>query len=162
MSTQPGPAGPERWETPDEREARLAWERGGTSFLPSGRRFADRVVTLVLLIAGAVLTLVIGVVAVVALIAGTAGCDAAAGCSPGGMLGGAALTVGGAFVVGVATVSVSILAWIRKRSSWWIAAIGFVLATCCVVGGGVVWAAAADHARRDGQVTIQPYPLPGT
>jgi hypothetical protein len=137
----PGP-GP---ESASEREARLAWQQGGSSLLPTPARLADRIVTVLLLAFGALLTILIGIVAVVSVITAGASCDAARGCSPGAMIGGGALAVGGAFLIGVATVVLSITAWLRRRSSWWIAAIGFVLATGCVVGGGVVFAHAADQ-----------------
>jgi hypothetical protein len=140
------------WETPGsrpesaaDREARVAWQQGGSSLLPTPARLADRIVTVMLLAFGALLTVLIGIVAVISVIAGTANCEAARGCSPGAMIGGGALAVGGAFVIGVATVVLSVAAWLRRRSSWWIAAIGFVLATGCVVGGGVVFANAADQ-----------------
>lgn len=141
-----------RWESPAERDARQAWERGGTTLFPAGR-MADRISTILLLAFGAVLTIIIGIVAVIAVIAAVAACDAGTGCSPGGSIGSAALAVGGAFVIGVATVVLSIGAWIRRRSSWWIAATGFVLATVCVVWGGVLFAQAADGPAAPGTST---------
>lgn len=143
-----GPGGPhgapeQRWESPADREARLAWERGGTTLFPAGA-MADRIVTILLLAFGAVLTIVVFIAGIIALVTAIGGCHAAAGCSPGGVIGGTALAVGGAFIVGVATVVAAIGAWVRRRSSWWIAAAGFVLATVLVVWGGVVFAQAAD------------------
>jgi hypothetical protein len=149
----PGPdhpgQGEQHWESPAERDARVAWERGSTTLFPAGR-MADRISTILLLAFGAVLTILVGVVGAVALVSGVAACDSSAGCSPGAMIGSTALAVGGAFVVGVATVVLSIGAWIRRRPSWWIAATGFVLATLCVVWGGVLFAQAADHGPANG------------
>lgn len=123
---------------------RAAWERGGTTLFPAAR-LADRISTVLLLAFGAVLTAVTAVVGIVAVISATATCDATTGCSPGTYFGGAAIAAGGAFVIGVATVVLAIGAWIRRRSSWWIAAIGFVLAIACVTWGGIVFAGAADE-----------------
>lgn len=148
----PGTAGTQHWESPADRDARLAWERGGSTLFPAGR-MADRISTVLLLAFGAVLTVLIGIVGAVALVSGTAACHSSTGCTPGPMIGAAALAVGGAFVIGVATVVLSIGAWVRRRTSWWIAATGFVLATVCVVWGGVLFAQAADHGAvgsRDG------------
>ncbi|KQO63404.1 DUF6264 family protein [Curtobacterium sp. Leaf261] len=156
-----GPLRPASWETATDREARVAWEQGGTSLLPSGRRFADRVITVVLLAAGALLTIIVGIITVIALLVQVAACDSSIGCSPGGMLGGAAIIVGGSFVVGVATIVTVIGVWIRRRPTWWIATLGLVLTLACIVGGGIVYSAASETAR-SGQVTIQPYPLPGS
>ncbi len=122
---------------------RSAWERGGTTLFPAGR-VADRVSTVLLLVFGAVMTVVTAVVGTIAVVSATAACDAATGCSPGGYLGGAAIAVGGSFVIGVATVVLAVGAWLRRRSSWWIAAVGFVLAIACIAWGGVVFADAAD------------------
>lgn len=136
------------WSAPEPGSAPAqpsAWERGGTTLFPAGR-LADRISTVLLLSAGALLTVLTAIVAVIATISATATCDAAAGCTPGAYFGGAALAVGGAFVVGVATVVLAVGAWIRRRTSWWIAAIGFVLAIACVTWGGVVFAGAADSA----------------
>jgi hypothetical protein len=144
MSWAPPPAGPGP-ESASEREARLAWQQGGSSLLPTPARLADRIVTVMLLAFGALLTIFIGIVAVISVIAAGTSCDPARGCSPGGMIGGGALAVGGAFLIGVATVVLAVAAWLRRRSSWWIAAIGFVLATGCVVGGGVVFAHSVDQ-----------------
>ncbi|WP_349774916.1 DUF6264 family protein [Curtobacterium sp. MCLR17_036] len=132
----PGPAGPTDAE-------RAAWERGGSTLFPAGK-LADRISTVLLLAAGAVLTAVAAVVAIVAVASATASCDAAAGCTPGGYFTGAGIAVGGSFVVGVATVVLAIAAWVRRRTSWWIAAIGFVLAIAIVTVGGVVFAHAVD------------------
>ncbi len=134
----------------DEQRA-AAWERGGTTLFPAGR-VADRVTTILLLAFGAVMTVVTAVVGVVAVISATATCDAATGCSPGGYLGGTAIAVGGAFVVGVVTVVLAIGAWLRRRTSWWIAAVGFVLAVACITWGGVVFAQAADHGTASSSV----------
>ncbi|MDK8173235.1 DUF6264 family protein [Curtobacterium citreum] len=142
---------------PHDRDARqrAEWARGGTTLFPAGR-IADRVSTVLLLVFGAVMTLVTAVVGIVALVSATAGCDAATGCSPGGYLGGTAIAVGGAFVVGVATVVLTIGAWLRRRSSWWIAAIGFVLAIAVITWGGVVFADAADGVGTAGTATAAP------
>ncbi len=129
--------------SPSEQQRAAAWERGGTTLFPAGR-IADRVSTVLLLVFGAVMTVVAAVVGVIAVVSATATCDAAAGCSPGRYLGGAAIAVGGAFLVGVVTVVLAIGAWLRRRTSWWIAAVGFVLAVACITLGGVVFAQAAD------------------
>jgi hypothetical protein len=125
------------------------WERGGTTLFPPGK-LADRISTVLLLAFGAILTIVVAIIAVIATISATATCDAAAGCSPGAYFGGSALAVGGAFVIGVATVVLAIGAWIRRRTSWWIAAVGFVLAVACITWGGVVFAGAADDGASTG------------
>lgn len=140
------------WSAPDPTPGRptaAEWQRGATTLFPPGR-IADRISTVLLLVAGALLTVVTAVVAVVAVVSATANCDAAAGCVPGGYIGGAALAVGGAFVVGVATVVLAVGAWVRRRTSWWIAAVGFVLAVAVVTWGGVVFAGAADGAPTSG------------
>ncbi|MCJ1714424.1 DUF6264 family protein [Curtobacterium sp. VKM Ac-2922] len=139
------------WSAPEPspQSSPSAWERGGTTLFPPGK-LADRISTVLLLVFGALLTVVAAVVAVIATISATASCDAAAGCSPGGFFGGAAIAVGGAFVIGVATVVLAVGAWIRRRRSWWIAAIGFVLAVACITWGGVVFAGAADGAASTG------------
>ncbi|PCN46625.1 hypothetical protein Csp2054_16130 [Curtobacterium sp. 'Ferrero'] len=129
---------------PHEQQRAAAWERGGTTLFPAGR-IADRVSTVLLLAFGAVMTIVTAVVGVIAIVSATASCDAASGCTPGGFLGGTAIAVGGSFVIGVVTVVLAIGAWLRRRSSWWIAAVGFVLAVACIAWGGVVFAQAADH-----------------
>lgn len=137
------PGGPPQ-SSPDPRDPqRGAWERGGTTLFPPAK-LADRISTVLLLAFGAVMTIVTAVVGIIAVVSATATCDATSGCTPGGYLGGAAIAVGGAFVVGVATLVLSIGAWIRRRSSWWIAAIGFVLAIVVIAWGGVVFADAAD------------------
>ncbi|KQS10676.1 DUF6264 family protein [Curtobacterium sp. MCLR17_007] len=135
------------WSAPEPgpQSSPSQWERGGTTLFPAGR-LADRISTVLLLSAGALLTILAAIVAVIATISATATCNAAAGCTPGAYFGGAAIAVGGAFVVGVATVVLAIGAWIRRRTSWWIAAVGFVLAIACVTWGGVVFADAADSA----------------
>ncbi|WIB67010.1 DUF6264 family protein [Curtobacterium sp. MCBD17_035] len=129
-------------ETQAEREARIAWEQGGTSLIPPVGRIADRVVTVLLLAATGVMTIVTAVIALVAVLASAPRCHPASGCSTGALVGGGALAAGGAFVVGVAALVLAVWAWIRRRSSWWIAAIGFVVAIGCVVGGGVLSASA--------------------
>lgn len=133
------------WSAPEpgSQPTPSQWERGATTLFPPGR-LADRISTVLLLVFGALLTIVVAVVAIVATISATATCDAAAGCSPGAYVGGSAIAVGGAFVIGVATVVLAIGAWVRRRSSWWIAAIGFVLAVACITWGGVVFASSAD------------------
>lgn len=129
-------------QSPTDAE-RAAWERGGTTLFPAGK-LADRITTVLLLAFGAVMTIVTAVVGLIAVISATAGCDAAQGCSPGGYIGGTALAVGGSFVIGVASVVLAIGAWIRRRTSWWIAAVGFVLALACITWGGALFAQAAD------------------
>ena len=136
---------------------RAEWVRGGTTLFPAGR-IADRVSTVLLLAAGALLTVLAVVIGIIAVASATAGCDAAAGCSPGRFLGGAAIAAGGSFVIGVATVVLAVGAWVRRRSSWWIAALGFVLAIVVVTWGGVVFAEATDQATGAGQVTALPLP----
>lgn len=140
---------PEPGSSSPQSSSSSQWEHGGTTLFPAGK-LADRISTVLLLSAGALLTILAAIVAVIATISATATCNAAAGCSPGGYFGGAALAVGGAFVVGVATVVLAIGAWIRRRTSWWIAAVGFVLAIACVTWGGVVFAGAADSAPASG------------
>jgi lysylphosphatidylglycerol synthetase-like protein (DUF2156 family) len=142
------------WSAPDpasrpDAEAAAAWARGGSTLFPPGK-LADRISTVLLLVFGAVLTVVSAIVAVVAIASATASCDAAAGCTPGGWFGGAAIAVGGAFVIGVATVVLSVGAWVRRRTSWWIAAIGFVLAIVCITIGGVVFVQASDGGAATG------------
>ncbi|WP_420368828.1 DUF6264 family protein [Curtobacterium sp. L1-20] len=122
---------------------RAAWEQGGTTLFPAAK-VADRVSTVLLLAFGTVMTVVTAVVGIIAVASATATCDASRGCSPGAYFGGAAIAVGGAFVIGVATAVLAIGAWVRRRSSWWIAAVGFVLAIACIVWGGVVFAGAVD------------------
>ncbi|MFJ4219636.1 DUF6264 family protein [Curtobacterium sp. DN_7.5] len=134
-----GPPAP----TPGEQQRAATWERGGTTLFPAGR-IADRVSTVLLLAFGALMTVVAAVVGVIAVVSATVSCDAAAGCTPGGYVGGVAIAVGGSFVVGVLTVVLAVRAWLRRRSSWWIAAIGFVLAVACLTWGGVVFTQAAD------------------
>lgn len=134
-----GPPAP----SPTDQQRAAAWERGGTTLFPAGR-VADRVSTVLLLAFGAVMTLAAAVVGVIAVVAATSACDAASGCTPGGFLGGAAIAVGGSFVVGVLTVVLAVRAWLRRRTSWWIAAVGFVLAVGCLAWGGVVFTQAAD------------------
>jgi len=138
------PGGPPQ-SSPSDRDARqrAEWERGGTTLFPAGR-LADRISTVLLLAFGAVMTVVTAVVGIVAVASATASCDASAGCTPGGYVAGAAIAVGGSFVVGVATIVLAIGAWIRRRTSWWIAAVGFVLAIVCITWGGVVFADAVD------------------
>jgi hypothetical protein len=126
-------------------QSATAWEQDGSSLLPSPARAADRITTILLLAFGALMTIVAALVTFFSLIGGIASCDASRGCSPGEMIGGAALGVGGAFVIGVATVVLSIGAWLRRRSSWWIAAIGFVLAVGLLVWGGVLFADAVTN-----------------
>ncbi|ROS77298.1 hypothetical protein EDF24_0045 [Curtobacterium sp. PhB130] len=135
---EPGPT-----SGPPPSQSQSQWERGGSTLFPPGR-LADRISTVLLLAFGAILVIVVAIVALIATISATATCDAATGCSPGGYIGGASLAVGGAFVIGVATVVLAIGAWIRRRTSWWIAAVGFLLAVACITWGGVVFAGAAD------------------
>jgi hypothetical protein len=127
--------------TAAEREA---WERGATTLFPAGK-LADRVTTVLLLAAGAVLTAVAAVVGIVAVASATAGCGADGGCTPGASIGGVALAVGGAFVVGVLTLVLAVRAWLRRRTSWWIAAVGFVVAVGVVTWGTVLFVQAADQ-----------------
>jgi len=147
QSSPQGPSGAER----------AAWERGGTTLFPAGR-VADRVSTVLLLVFGTLLTVLTAVIAVIVVASATAGCDAASGCSPGRFLGGAAVAVGGSFVIGVATVVLAIGAWVRRRSSWWIAAIGFVLAIAVVTWGGILFAEATDAGAVAGPVSALQLP----
>ncbi|WFR67140.1 DUF6264 family protein [Curtobacterium flaccumfaciens] len=138
------PGGPPQSSPSGPSDAqRAAWERGGATLFPPGR-LADRISTVLLLAFGAVMTIITAIVGIIAVISATATCDAATGCSPGGYIGGTAIAVGGSFVIGVATVVLAIGAWIRRKSSWWIAALGFVLAIGLITWGGVVFAGAAD------------------
>jgi uncharacterized BrkB/YihY/UPF0761 family membrane protein len=141
------------WSAPDPAhrpdDAAAAWARGGSTLFPRGK-LADRISTVLLLVFGALLTVVTAIVAVVAIASATASCDAAAGCTPGGWFGGAAIAVGGAFVIGVATVVLSVGAWVRRRTSWWIAAVGFVLAIVCITVGTVMFVDASDDAAATG------------
>ncbi|MGY2900696.1 lysylphosphatidylglycerol synthetase-like protein (DUF2156 family) [Curtobacterium sp. PvP017] len=137
------PGGPPQSSPGSQDPQRAAWERGGTTLFPPAK-LADRISTVLLLAFGAVMTIVTAVVGIIAVISATATCDASAGCTPGGYIGGTAIAVGGAFVIGVATIVLAIGAWIRRKSSWWIAAIGFVLAIGVIAWGGVVFANAAD------------------
>ena len=140
-SNVPGPP-PQSSSGPTDAQ-RAAWERGGTTLFPPAK-LADRISTVLLLVFGAVMTAITAVVGIIAVASATTSCDASAGCSPGGYFGGAAIAVGGAFVIGVATIVLSIGAWIRRKPSWWIAAIGFVLAIVVIAWGGVVFANAVD------------------
>ncbi|MBT2504044.1 DUF6264 family protein [Curtobacterium sp. ISL-83] len=135
------PGGPPQ-HTPSDAERR-AWEQGGTTLFPAAK-LADRITTVLLLAFGAIMTVITAVVGIIAILSATANCDASAGCTPGGYFGGAAIAIGGSFVIGVATIVLAVGAWIRRRSSWWIAAIGFVLAIGVISWGGVVFAQAAD------------------
>ncbi|ROP72136.1 DUF6264 family protein [Curtobacterium sp. PhB115] len=136
--------GPPPQSSPGPTDAqRSAWERGGTTLFPPAK-LADRISTVLLLAFGAVMTIVTTIVGIIAVISATASCDASAGCTPGGYFTGAGIAVGGAFVIGVATIVLAIGAWIRRRTSWWIAALGFVLAIACITWGGVVFANAVD------------------
>jgi hypothetical protein len=138
------PGGPPQHSPSDPTGAqRAAWEQGGSTLFPAGK-LADRISTVLLLAFGAIMTIVTAIVGIIAVISATATCDAAQGCSPGAYFGGTAIAVGGAFVIGVATTVLAIGAWIRRRSSWWIAAIGFVLAIGVITWGGVVFAGAED------------------
>lgn len=138
------PGGPPQSSPSGSTDAqRTAWEQGGTTLFPAAK-LADRISTVLLLAFGTVMTVVTTIVGIIAVISATATCDASTGCSPGAYFGGAAIAVGGAFVIGVATVVLAIGAWVRRRSSWWIAAIGFVLAIACITWGGIVFAGAAD------------------
>ncbi|PYY32909.1 hypothetical protein DEJ16_15100 [Curtobacterium sp. MCJR17_055] len=123
---------------------RVAWEQGATSLFPPAK-IADRVSTVLLLAAGAVLTAIAAVAGVIAVASTTASCGADDGCSPGGTVGGAAIAVGGAFVIGVVTLVFAIRAWIRRRTSWWIAGIGFVLTVAVVTWGTVLVVQALDE-----------------
>ena len=140
-SNVPGP--PQQPSSAPTDAQRAAWERGGTTLFPPAK-LADRISTVLLLVFGAVMTAITAVVGIIAVASATTSCDASAGCSPGGYFGGAAIAVGGAFVIGVATIVLSIGAWIRRKPSWWIAAIGFVLAIVVIAWGGVVFGNAVD------------------
>ena len=137
------PGGPPQSSPGPQDPQRAAWERSGTTLFPPAK-LADRISTVLLLVFGAVMTAITAVVGIIAVASATTSCDASAGCSPGGYFGGAAIAVGGAFVIGVATIVLSIGAWIRRKPSWWIAAIGFVLAIVVIAWGGVVFANAVD------------------
>ncbi|PZE69508.1 DUF6264 family protein [Curtobacterium sp. MCBD17_021] len=123
---------------------RIAWEQGASSLFPPGK-IADRVSTVLLLAAGAVLTAIAAVTGVIAVATTTTSCGAAGDCSPGGTIAGAAIAVGGAFVIGVVTLVFAIGAWIRRRTSWWIAGIGFVLTVAVVTWGTVLFVQALDE-----------------
>lgn len=144
------PGGPPQSSPSDAQRAE--WERGGTTLFPPGK-LADRISTVLLLAFGAVMTIITAIVGIIAVISATATCDAGTGCSPGAYIGGTAIAVGGSFVIGVAAVVLAIGAWIRRRSSWWIAAVGFVLAVACITWGGVVFAGAADGETASSSVT---------
>ncbi|MBF4588155.1 DUF6264 family protein [Curtobacterium sp. VKM Ac-2887] len=146
------PGGPPQSSPGPQDPQRAAWERSGTTLFPPAK-LADRISTVLLLAFGAVMTIVTAVVGIIAVISATATCDASAGCSPGGYIGGTAIAVGGAFVIGVATVVLAIGAWIRRKSSWWIAAVGFVLAIAVITWGGVVFANAADDETASSSVS---------
>ncbi|MFJ3322247.1 DUF6264 family protein [Curtobacterium sp. NPDC086286] len=147
------PGGPPQSSPSDPTGAqRATWEQGGSTLFPPGK-LADRISTVLLLAFGAVMTVGTAVVGIIAVISATATCDAATGCTPGGYIGGTAIAVGGAFVIGVATIVLSIGAWIRRRTSWWIAAIGFVLAIVVITWGGVVFAGAADGGSASSSVS---------
>ncbi|PZE59735.1 hypothetical protein DEJ24_07420 [Curtobacterium sp. MCPF17_001] len=148
-SNVPG-TGPQRHSEAE----RVAWEQGATSLFPPGR-IADRVSTVLLLAAGAVLTVVAAVAGVIAVASAATSCGSSGvSCAPGGFIGGAVLAVGGAFVVGVVTLVFAVRAWIRRRTSWWIAGIGFVLTVAVVTWGTVLFAQALDQqdSGRDGGV----------
>ncbi|TSD10184.1 DUF6264 family protein [Curtobacterium sp. KBS0715] len=149
-SNVPGPP-PQSSSAPTDAQ-RAAWERGGTTLFPPAK-LADRISTVLLLVFGAVMTAITAVVGIVAIASATAECDASAGCTPGGYFGGAAIAVGGAFVIGVATIVLSIGAWIRRKPSWWIAAIGFVLAIVVIAWGGVVFVNAIDSGSGSSSVS---------
>ncbi|MBT1605999.1 DUF6264 family protein [Curtobacterium flaccumfaciens] len=149
-SNVPGPP-PQSSSGPTDAQ-RAAWERGGTTLFPPAK-LADRISTVLLLVFGAVMTAITAVVGIVAIASATAECDASAGCTPGGYFGGAAIAVGGAFVIGVATIVLSIGAWIRRKPSWWIAAIGFVLAIVVITWGGVVFVNAVDSGSGSSSVS---------
>ncbi|WP_159570195.1 DUF6264 family protein [Curtobacterium sp. 18060] len=146
------PGGPPQSSPDPQDPQRAAWERSGTTLFPPAK-LADRISTVLLLAFGAVMTIVTAVVGIIAVISATATCDASAGCSPGGYIGGTAIAVGGAFVIGVATIVLAIGAWIRRKSSWWIAAVGFVLAIAVITWGGVVFANAADDETASSSVS---------
>ena len=149
-SNVPGPP-PQSSSGPTDAQ-RAAWERGGTTLFPPAK-LADRISTVLLLVFGAVMTAITAVVGIIAVASATTSCDASAGCSPGGYFGGAAIAVGGAFVIGVATIVLSIGAWIRRKPSWWIAAIGFVLAIVVIAWGGVVFVNAVDSGSGSSSVS---------
>ncbi|PYY57451.1 hypothetical protein DEJ17_10070 [Curtobacterium sp. MCSS17_011] len=149
-SNVPGPP-PQSSSGPTDAQ-RAAWERGGTTLFPPAK-LADRISTVLLLVFGAVMTAITTVVGIIAVASATTSCDAGAGCSPGGYFGGAAIAVGGAFVIGVATIVLSIGAWVRRKPSWWIAAIGFVLAIIVIAWGGVVFANAVDSGAASSSVS---------
>jgi hypothetical protein len=149
-SNVPGPP-PQSSSGPTDAQ-RAAWERGGTTLFPPAK-LADRISTVLLLVFGAVMTAITAVVGIVAIASATAECDASAGCTPGGYFGGAAIAVGGAFVIGVATIVLSIGAWIRRKPSWWIAAIGLVLAIVVIAWGGVVFVNAVDSGSGSSSVS---------
>jgi hypothetical protein len=129
----------------DRAAERTAWEQGATTLFPPGR-IADRVSTVLLLVAGAVMTAVAAVAGVVAVASLATSCGASTTCTPGGLVGGAVLAVGGAFVIGVVTLVFAVRAWIRRRTSWWIAGIGFVLAVAAVTWGTVVFVQTLDQS----------------
>jgi hypothetical protein len=140
---------------------RTAWEQGATSLFPAGR-IADRVSTVLLLVASAVLTAVAAVAGVVAVASAATSCGTSASCTAGGLVGGAVLAVGGAFVVGVVTLVFAVRAWIRRRTSWWIAGIGFVLAVAAVTWGTVLFVHTLDEqgVGRDAGVATTQLPSP--
>ena len=143
-SNVPGSGPQQHGGTRQHSEAeRVAWEQGATSLFPAAK-IADRVSTVLLLAASAVLTVVTAVAGIVAIVSLTADCGTAAACTPGSTVGAVALAVGGAFVVGVLTLVLAVRAWIRRRTSWWIAAVGFVLTVAVVTVGTVLFVQAAD------------------
>lgn len=147
------PGGPPQSSSSGSTAAqRAAWEQGGTTLFPAGK-LADRISTVLLLAFGAALTLLAAVAGIIAVASATANCDARSGCTPGSFIGGAALAGGGAFVLWAVTVVLAIAAWLRRRTSWWIAALGFVLIVACVVWGGVVFADAADGGSLSSSLT---------
>jgi hypothetical protein len=144
-SNVPGSGPQQHGGTRQHSEAeRVAWEQGATSLFPAAK-IADRVSTVLLLAAGAVLTTIAAVAGIVAVSSATTSCGAAGDCSPGGIVGGAAIAVGGAFVIGVVTLVFAIRAWIRRRTSWWIAGIGFVLTVAVVTWGTVLFVQTLDE-----------------
>jgi ABC-type Fe3+ transport system permease subunit len=151
MTWQP-PGQPAPPESKSERDARLAWERGGSSLVPPVGRLADRVVTVLLLAFGALLTILAAIAGIVAAVSATSTSDGAAGA----VWGSVALGVGAAFIIGVASMIGSIAVWIRRRTSWWIAAVGFVLATACVAVGAVLFVHAVDGSTGGGARTYLP------
>jgi hypothetical protein len=147
------PGGPPHSAPSDpQAQQRAEWERGGSTLFPAGK-LADRISTVLLLAFGLGLTVLAAVVAVIAVASATANCDARAGCTPGGFIGGGAIAGFGAFVLWAVTAVLAVAAWIRRRTSWWIAAIGFVLVVGCIVWGGVVFAGAADGGATSTSVT---------